>query len=240
MQVGSGESGGGIGKWPLVALAAGGGVAALLLLTRESNTAPVPGTVVVSPGGIGMAGVTSFSFGTQASRDPDGDNLTFNWNFGDGSTGTGATTAHTYATAGTFTVALDVGDGTTSVAAPSATVTVAASVAGTWAGGATEPGFGSSVSLTLTQSGGTLGGTMTLSGNVAMTLSSVTGTVSPLTYPAAISFTSPTFTVSNQPGSFVISYSGIVNSATSMTGTIVNTNPALAPPSLSASMPFSR
>ena len=46
------------------------------------------------------------------SRDADGDDLTYAWNFGDTGTGTGATTEHTYASDGPRTVTLTVSDGT--------------------------------------------------------------------------------------------------------------------------------
>nr|WP_278249646.1 PKD domain-containing protein [Nocardioides sp. IC4_145] len=52
------------------------------------------------------------SFDATASADPDGDPLTYAWDFGDGSTGTGATPTHTYATDGNRTVRLTVSDGT--------------------------------------------------------------------------------------------------------------------------------
>jgi uncharacterized repeat protein (TIGR01451 family) len=52
------------------------------------------------------------SFDGRGSSDPDGDALTYEWNFGDGSPlATGSTTTHRYATVGTFTATLRVRDG---------------------------------------------------------------------------------------------------------------------------------
>jgi len=45
------------------------------------------------------------------STDPNGDELTYSWNFGDNITGLGLTATHTYATSGSYTVALTVSDG---------------------------------------------------------------------------------------------------------------------------------
>src|SRR5262249_46247394 len=45
-----------------------------------------------------------------ASSDPDGDVLTFAWDFGDGSNGSGPVAIHTYASTGSFTVNLTVTD----------------------------------------------------------------------------------------------------------------------------------
>jgi PKD repeat protein len=54
------------------------------------------------------------SFNGSASSDPEGSTLMYNWNFGDGSTGTGAVVSHTFTTGGSYTVTLTVGDGQTS------------------------------------------------------------------------------------------------------------------------------
>ncbi|MEC5180616.1 PKD domain-containing protein [Arthrobacter sp. CG_A4] len=50
------------------------------------------------------------SFDATASGDTDGQIVGYSWDFGDGSTGTGATAFHSYASAGTYSVALTVTD----------------------------------------------------------------------------------------------------------------------------------
>ena len=54
----------------------------------------------------------SITFSAAGSSDPDGDSMTFTWTFGDGNTGTGLTTSHTYVQPGEYVVRLAVGDGT--------------------------------------------------------------------------------------------------------------------------------
>ncbi len=52
----------------------------------------------------------SISFNAGLSYDPDGDSLTFSWDFGDGNSATGLLAAHSYSTSGTYTVTLNVTD----------------------------------------------------------------------------------------------------------------------------------
>ena len=52
----------------------------------------------------------AISFDGSGSSDTDGDALTYLWNFGDSSTGTGINPTHTYAAAGDYTVKLTVTD----------------------------------------------------------------------------------------------------------------------------------
>jgi len=84
-----------------------------------------------NPGGpySGVPGVPVALDGS-ASSDPDGDALTYHWDFGDGFTATGATPSHTYRLAGAYVIALTVTDN----GAPplSGTATTAATITGTF------------------------------------------------------------------------------------------------------------
>jgi chitodextrinase len=69
---------------------------------------------------------SAISFNATASYDPDGTISTFGWNFGDGSTGSGMTVTHSYASPGTYTVRLNVTDNSGSPASYTLSVTVQA------------------------------------------------------------------------------------------------------------------
>ena len=87
---------------------------------EPANEKPVAGV-----GGpyTGTAG-EPITFSQSGSYDPEGSSLLFNWDFGDGSTGTGAVPSHTYASAGTYTLTLTVNDGELDSDPVSTTVTV--------------------------------------------------------------------------------------------------------------------
>lgn len=73
-----------------------------------ANRAPVADAGGPYSGDTGAA----IRFDGSASSDPDGDALTaYAWDFGDGSTGTGATPTHSYTAAGVYEVSLVVSDG---------------------------------------------------------------------------------------------------------------------------------
>ena len=74
--------------------------------TPTANQAPVPSFTT-------SCATLTCSFDASATTDPDNDSLTYAWNYGDGTTGTGVTSNRTYSTAGTRTVTLTVNDGTT-------------------------------------------------------------------------------------------------------------------------------
>lgn len=73
----------------------------------------------------GTAG-TAVALNGSTSSDADGTLVAYNWNFGDNTTGTGAAPTHTYAAAGTYTVALTVTDNSGASHTASTTVTIAA------------------------------------------------------------------------------------------------------------------
>jgi PKD repeat protein len=120
---GDGMSGSGVA--PNHAYASAGGYAAKVTVDdnhggRDSATAAVqvsPPAAIVNqppiarPGGpyAGQSGVV-LSLNGSASTDPDNDALSFSWNFGDGTTGSGPAPAHVYAIDGSFQVTLTVDD----------------------------------------------------------------------------------------------------------------------------------
>jgi hypothetical protein len=89
------------------------------ITVNNVNRAPVANAGGPYSGTIGVPVPMS---GT-GSTDPDGDVLTYAWDFGDASTGTGATTSHAYATAGHFIVSLMVTDNGTPALSNTATTT---------------------------------------------------------------------------------------------------------------------
>lgn len=215
--------GGGSRKWLWIGLAGGGAAAAAaFLLTR--NKPPIAGTIDVSPTATGMAGITTYTFSSQGASDPNDDPLTYTWNFGDGSSGNGASVTKVYSTNGSYTVTLTVSDGKESVTAPTVGVTVARSMAGTWTG-ATFNFWPAAVnmSVNLTQSGTTLAGSMIFSGwfSGPATLTTTGNNVGGTTYPTNVNLRTQ-FTLSQSfPGVvFTARFAGTVDATgNTMTGT---------------------
>jgi len=88
---------------------------------RLANRAPVAiaGGPYTAPRGVAV------EFDGRGSSDPDGDALTYRWDFGDGSTGTGPTPSHSYAALGPYVATLIVNDGALDSAPVTAVVTIA-------------------------------------------------------------------------------------------------------------------
>lgn len=64
------------------------------------------------------------NFSAVGSTDPDGSVVAYSWTFGDGTTGTGASTSHTYQSAGSYVAALTVTDNSGLTASKAVTITV--------------------------------------------------------------------------------------------------------------------
>ncbi len=81
-----------------------------IALASATNTAGVPPLTV--------------NFRSTGSLDPEGQPITFLWNFGDGQTATAANPSHAYTQAGMFTVRLSVSDGTNTTLSNPLTIVV--------------------------------------------------------------------------------------------------------------------
>lgn len=75
--------------------------------TQSGNTPPVAAMKATPASGQAPLLV---NFDGSTSTDADNDVLTYTWNFGDGTTGSGVTASHTYAKPGKYTVSLTVSD----------------------------------------------------------------------------------------------------------------------------------
>ena len=124
----------------------------------SANMPPTVSSVSVSRS-MGLQDSTSFAFSVQAN-DPNGDALTYTWDFGDQSSGSGAAASHVYSRTGAFTPRVTVSDGQ-GTATGQTTLTVR-DLSGRWTRALTSGSCEMRWVLTLTQSGRTLSGSMGL------------------------------------------------------------------------------
>lgn len=87
-----------------------GGLSGSATVTVQiSDVAKTPPTAVISGPSNGLVG-TALNFSGSSSSDSDGTITSYSWDFGDGTTGSGVDTSHTYNAAGTYQVTLTVVD----------------------------------------------------------------------------------------------------------------------------------
>ena len=106
-----------------------------VLTVTPANVAPTAAFTITDPG-VPL----QRDFDASTSSDGDGTVTSFDWDFGDGNTGSGVTTSHTYASPGTYLVTLTVtdDDGATDTTTDSTITTVPATVEATGSAGANQ------------------------------------------------------------------------------------------------------
>jgi len=87
---------------------ASGTISRITFVSTGGNRSPVASATAAPSSGITPLTV---SFNASGSSDPDGDALTYAWDFGDATQGSGVAPAHTYVSAGRYVARLTVADG---------------------------------------------------------------------------------------------------------------------------------
>jgi PKD repeat protein len=86
----------------------------------------LPPVVAVSASALTGVAPLAVVFSSAGTTDPEGQPLTYSWNFGDGTTSTSANPSHTYTAAGSYTAQLTASDGTTNAISSTLNITVSA------------------------------------------------------------------------------------------------------------------
>jgi PKD domain/PEGA domain len=207
----AGQTGGGISsgppgssrKWWYLG-AAGGGAAATALVLATRNHAPTIGTVAASPS-IGLLAATPIAFTASGATDPDGDSLSYAWDFGDSSTSNEQAPRHVYSAAGTFSVRCTISDGNETVAGTTS-VTIR-SLAGTWRGVLQRV----EETLGITHSGATVAGTFVDAVYGSGVISGFVATSPPLVRITIIQPGFNPFTYTANPNADITMLTGMVN-----------------------------
>ncbi len=172
-------------------------------------------------------------FTGSGSSDPDGDALTYDWDFGDGTThGTTANPPHTYANAGTFTARLTVDDGHAhGLPVSTATVVITPTAPANQAPSVTASATQTTITLPATAS---LTGTVTDDGKP--TGSTVTQTWSKTSGPGTVTFTTPTALATSATfstaGVYVLRLTATDTALSGFAEVTVTVNPVAAPTTL--------
>ncbi|MHC1765372.1 MAG: PKD domain-containing protein [Verrucomicrobiia bacterium] len=97
------------------------GTASVTVTVLAPNNAPA---AVISTAAVQGNAPFAVSFDASGSSDPDGDALSFQWNFGDGTSASGPTATHTYQTAGNYVAKLTVTDARGASSSDTVSITV--------------------------------------------------------------------------------------------------------------------
>ncbi|WP_428253061.1 PKD domain-containing protein [Gynuella sp.] len=131
-----GDGSSGTGLSPTHTYSGAGNYSVVLTVTDDSGDTDLDATtasvdVVNQPPSADANGPYTGTVGTpvnfdgSGSSDTDGNIVSYNWDFGDGNLGTGATPAHSYSVAGVYSVSLTVTDNSGDSATATSTATIA-------------------------------------------------------------------------------------------------------------------
>lgn len=154
---------------------------------NQPPTASAAATPLAGPAPLTVA------FSSSGSADPEGGSISYNWNFGDGTSSTAANPSKTYANAGIYTAQLTVSDGTNSALAVPLTIVVGSTPpSGLVAALGFEEGTGTTAADVsgLGNNGVVSGATWTSSGKFGKALSFGSGSIVTINDSASLDLTS--------------------------------------------------